>query len=420
MIPAEVYTERRKKLMKLLGTGVIVIPPNPKMKYSQDKYFKYRPNSNIFYLSGMIQEDTIIVLDNISKKSYLFLLDQDYDYQRWHGRKIDREYAGELSNFIFVYPIHELKQKLLELLKSEDTLYYQSGVNLQYDRIIEEVENEIEIKIKDPSPSIDTLRLFKDEYEIELLKKSASITVNGHLEAIRKTKIGMKEHEIESIYTGYFHFNGAILPMHQAIVASGENAIYLHHMAFTRQIQDGDLILVDTGCEYMGYTTDIARTWPANGKYSKSQKMIYEIVLRTHKICLEKVKPYVKFRDIHETAVMELTKGLIELKIINESLEDAINNESYKKYFMHYIGHFIGLDGHDSLTTNREEITLTPGMTITIEPGLYISDEKDIPEIFRNIGIRIEDNLLITETGMINLSKDLPIEIEEIENLMIE
>ena len=229
----------------------------------------------------------------------------------------------------------------------------------------------------------------------------------------------MKEHEIESIYTGYFHFNGAILPMHQAIVASGENAIYLHHMAFTRQIQDGDLILVDTGCEYMGYTTDIARTWPANGKYSKSQKMIYEIVLKTHKICLEKVKPYVKFRDIHETAVMELTKGLIELKIINESLEDAINNESYKKYFMHYIGHFIGLDGHDSLTTNREEITLTPGMTITIEPGLYISDEKDIPEIFRNIGIRIEDNLLITETGMINLSKDLPIEIEEIENLMI-
>ena len=417
MIPPEVYKQRRKRLMRTIGNGLIIIPPNPKAKFSQDKYFKYRCNSNIFYYSGITQEETIIVLDPRENKSFLFVL-EDEEVEKWEGKQLSRLDAGENSGFMMVYPTSEFGRKIRDLIKSCNTIHYPTGINFQLDERIRNLLDKYDLSQEDPTPRFDSHRVVKDEYEIELIEKSMAITVDAHLEAIQKTEIGIIEYELEAIYNYHFRINGAILPMGKATVAGGSNAIYLHHSAGNKSIKEGELVLVDTGCEYKGYTSDVARTWPVSGKFTEPQIDLYIAVLDTHKLCRKMVKAGEKFWDIHMAGVRNLVKHLISLGLLDGDIEDIVENEDYKRYFMHGIGHFLGIDGHDCLTIDRQEIVLQNGMYLTIEPGLYIPEDDDIPEKYRNIGIRIEDNLLVTEDGHRNLSKDLPIEIEEIEELV--
>ena len=418
MITPEDYTERRKRLMHSIGSGLILLPPNPVSIYSHDKNYKYRHNSNIFYYSGITQEETIIAIDISENKSYLFILDNNKEREQWDGKRLDREEAGEISGFMMVYPTSELHDKLVDLFKMNSIIHYPLGILHQLDQIVNNLADQYEVKIENPNHRLDNIRLIKDKNEIELMIKAVEITVNAHLEAIQQTEIGMAEYELEAIYGYHFQINGARLPMQKSTVAAGKNGIYLHHSASSKIIEDGDLILVDTGCEYKGYTADVARTWPANGSFKEGQRELYLVVLEAHKTCLDMVKPGIKYWDIHDTAVSILTDGLLNLGLLTGDKEQLIEDQAYKRFFMHSIGHFIGLDGHDVSSIDRREIILQPGMILTIEPGIYVPDDDSITENFRGVGIRIEDNVLVTSKGNRNLSGDLPIEISEIEELV--
>lgn len=418
MTSPEVYSQRRQQLIKLLGSGVVVLPPNPETIYSHDKHYKYRYNSNLIYFSGIKQQETVLVIDVDQQTSYLFILEENKEREKWDGKRISPHDASQTSGIKLVRPLGELESTLDQLSKLTSSIYFQQKVHNELDEIIEHLAMKYQFTTTNPIPAIDSLRVIKQQVELDLLQQSVNITVDAHLAAIQQTREGMAEYQMEAIYKFEFQYNGGIMPMHQATIAAGENAIYLHHRAGNKKLLSGELVLVDTGCEYQGYNADVARTWPVNGEFTKAQRELYEIVLQAHKACIAMIKPGVKFWDIHMFGVEMLVEGLLTLVLLSGDTIEVIEKEKYKRFFMHGIGHFLGLDGHDCSSIKRTEVVLKPGMVFTIEPGLYIPTDTDIPEQYRGIGIRVEDNIVVTADGYLNLSEKLPIEIEEIEQLV--
>ncbi|MHA2104347.1 MAG: aminopeptidase P N-terminal domain-containing protein [Candidatus Hodarchaeales archaeon] len=437
----EVYQKRRDAVIKdMKDNSVLVIPPNPSSKRSYDTENKYKANSDLIYLSGYQEEEASLILTKGETKSFhLSVLPRDQEKETWTGKRFGPEGAKNLFRAEEAYSTKELDEKLHELFKNSYSIYYRFGINSKYDAKVLNAYKKASMNIPrnfvgpreiiDSNQIIHEMRLFKDELEIEYLTKSCEIASLGHLEGMKHIKPGMYEYQIQSIVEHVFLKNGGLHPAYPSICGSGENATILHYMANVDQFKDGDLFLIDAGTEYNNYCSDITRTYPVNGKFTKVQAKVYNIVLNAQNKAIEACEPENSFSSVHDEAVRVLTEGMITIGALEGNIEEIIKEEKYKKFFMHGTSHWLGLNTHDagirSYLENEKDLTnvssrkLQPGMVLTVEPGLYFQPHiEDIPEELKGIGVRIEDDILITQNGYKNLTEKAPRSIEDMEKII--
>lgn len=426
-----IYKDRRDKLINLLQDSIIIIPTSSEKIRSNDTAFEFRPDSNFYYLTGFKESESILVIDTILKTSTLFCKIKDKSREIWDGYIYGQDDAKKIFNFDNCFPITEFKKYLNSILLNHHNLYFPISDNTEFSS---EIFNALKVlksskrrgtvlpeNILDINNVLSKMRLKKDPYEIELIKYACDISSNAHIFAMGKTKPNMYEFEIEAELKYRFSLFGAKFQAYTSIVASASNACTLHYIENNKLLKDGDLLLVDAGCEFEFYSSDITRTWPINGKFSPEQKAIYEIVLEANKKAIDSIKLNHPFNTAQNVAIKILTQGLIDLKILNGSLEENIEQGTYRNYYMHGIGHYIGIDVHDVgdyIKKNGDYVHYEENMVLTIEPGLYLDSSPKIPKYFQNIGIRIEDDLWISNNGIKNLTQALPKEIAQIEELV--
>lgn len=428
------YERRRKRFVAQLPENSLVIIPNKKAQMrSKDVGFKFKPDNDFFYLTGFDEPGSICVLKKEkSKHSFtLFLKARDKQKEIWVGKKTGITGAKTIFKADEAYPITEFWDKIKKIIPNTDYIYFPIGVNRDLDLKITEFFQELRNMnrlginppkaIFDPRDIIHKMRLVKDSFEISLMKRAAEISRDAHIFAMSYAKPGMFEHELEAIIEFKFRSQGAYYPAYPSIIGSGNNSTILHYIKNNKKIKKTDLILIDAGCEFDYYASDITRTFPANKKFTPAQKAVYEIVLEAQLKAIETMKPGKSFKDVHNKALSIIISGLKELKLLKGNKEEIIKKKKIKKFFMHNIGHWLGLDVHDVgpyMDDKKKSIRLVPGMVMTAEPGIYIShDLDDVPNEFKGIGIRIEDDILITNNGNNVLTSGTPKTIREIESL---
>ncbi len=414
--------------------SVAIIPSALETTRSNDTHHRFRQSSDFYYLTGFEEPEAIAVIAPAHKEHpyTLFARPRDKEKEIWEGRRAGVEGAMKEHSADAAFPFEEFRAKLAEFLTNVPTLYYRVGAgNFELDdTIIKQIASMRAMGRKgiqpphtiiDPGHIIHEMRLIKTDDEIKLMERAAQITAEAHREAMKATKPGMSEYEIEALIEYIFRRNGAVAPSYTSIVGGGANATVLHYTANDATLRDGDLLLVDAGAEYKGYAGDITRTFPVNGRFTPAQRDIYDLVLQTQIECVQMVKPGVTIDELHNRSVELLTGGLARLGLLEGDTKKLIEEEKYKAYYMHRLGHFLGMDVHDvgRYHTDGKSRALEPGMLITIEPGLYIAeDAADAPEKYRGIGVRIEDDVLVTKDGGRVLTGDVPKKAEEIEELM--
>jgi Xaa-Pro aminopeptidase len=400
---------------------------------SNDTFYRYRQDSDFYYLTGFDEPEAIAVITPSHKdhKLTLFVRPRDPEREIWDGRRAGVDGARSEYGADAAFPISEFDAKLGEYLNGANNLYYRIGNgNAELDEVIVKQIRHLRALgrrgMRAPEAIIDTgviiheLRLFKSEEEIALMQRAADIASEGHIEAMKKARPGMKEYEVEALIEYTFRKNGASAPAYTSIVGGGANATVLHYINNDATLVDGDLLLIDAGAEYQGYASDITRTFPVSGRFTEGQREIYDLVLEAQLACIEMVRPGSRPQDIQKRSVEVLTEGMLRLGLLKGNAETIIKEEKYKQFYMHTIGHFLGLDVHDvgRYHIKDESRQLESGMVMTVEPGLYISPAtKDIPEKYLGIGIRIEDDVLVTTDGNRILSDKAPKLVEEIEEL---
>ncbi|CDM66989.1 Xaa-Pro aminopeptidase [Pyrinomonas methylaliphatogenes] len=397
---------------------------------SNDTTYRFRQDSDFYYLTGFNEPEAIAVIAPEDEKPYtLFVRPRDPEKETWDGPRAGVEGAIERYGADAAFPIGEFQGKLQELLKGKRTLYYRLGVDHELDRvIIGEIARMRALGrrgIVPPQTIVDTgallheMRLIKSDDEIALIQRAAEITAEAHREAMTKARPGMREYEIEALIEYIFRRRGATAA-YNSIIGSGANATILHYSINDAVLREGDLLLIDAGAEYQGYAADITRTFPVSGRFSKEQRDIYEVVLETQKECIEMVRPGVTIDELHNRSVEILTEGMIRLGLLAGDASQLIKEEVYKRFYMHRLGHYLGLDVHDVglYYVDGQSRRLEAGMVITIEPGLYVAREAEAPERYRGIGVRIEDDVLVTTEGHRVLTSGVPKEIEELEDLI--
>jgi len=440
------YFDRRAALIKHMqsrGGGVAILSTSKEMTRNSDCFFPFRHDSYFYYLSGFSEPEAVLVLiAGKTCQSILFCREKNPEREIWDGFMYGPEAARERFGFDAAYTIAELEQKLPDLLSDAPAVFHTQGYHSDLDnqllRSINAVRARSRSGVQVPERTIDLhgilneMRLFKDATEIALMQKAASISAVAHRRAMQITCPGMFEYELEAEMLHEFRRQGAQSPAYGSIVATGENACILHYSANNAKIKDGDLILIDAGCEFDSYASDVTRTFPAGGKFSKPQKTLYELVLAAQSAALQHAKIGAGYQDGHNAAIRVLTQGMLDTGLLDKNqvgnLEDAITSNAYRQFYMHGTGHWIGMDVHDvgnyrettapEGTTERPYRKLEPGMALTIEPGIYVRPAEGVPEQYWNIGIRIEDDIIITEKGPLNLSIDTPKTVKEIEAVM--
>ena len=353
-----------------------------------------------------------------AEKAIIFLRPRDPLLETWNGRRLGVERAPQQLNVNEAYSIEEFVTVLPKILKNLTALYYVPEIHTWGDKLVTESAVNFN-EILDWRPMLSEMRLIKSPNEIRLMQQAGQITALGHIKAMQTTRPNRFEYEIESDILHEFNRHCARFPSYNSIVAGGNNACILHYTENDRPLNDGDLVLIDAGCEFAMYAGDITRTFPVNGKFSEAQKAIYEIVLQAQKRAIELLVPGSSIAKANEEVIRIKTEGLVRLGILKGDVDELIEQKAYREFYMHGLGHWLGLDVHDvgEYGENRSR-TLEPGMVITVEPGLYLSKDADIPEQYKGIGIRIEDDLLITDYGNKNLTSAVPKEIADIEKLM--
>ena len=426
------FAKRRKELVSQLPENSLVIVPNklPSIR-SNDVEYRFKPDTDFYYLTGFEEPNSICVIKK-DKKNFtyvLFIEGQDKEQEIWVGKKCNITYAKSYYKADEAFLISQFDDKLKKLISGIEHIYYPIGkckeLDFKITNLIGEPRKFNRSGIKAPKEILDLrdivhrMRLIKDSYEIGCIKKASIISKNAHILAMAYARKGMFEHELEAIIEYTFRSEGASGIAYPSIVGSGKNATILHYIKNNRMLQSQDLILIDAGCEYDYYASDLTRTYPENKKFTSVQKDIYEIVLEAQLKAIEQVKPNKRFNDSHNKAVRVLIEGLKELKLLKGSIEEIIKKNKYKKFFMHKLGHWLGLDVHDAgpyFDKGGDSIKLQPGMVMTVEPGIYISSNlEDVPKTFRGIGIRIEDDVLVTKNGNNVLTDGTPKKIHEIE-----
>jgi Xaa-Pro aminopeptidase len=421
--------------MNRLGKdSVAIISSAPEATRSNDTNYRYRQNSDFYYLTGFDEPEAIAVIaPNQEEHKYtLFVRPRDPEREIWDGRRAGTE--GALSEYgaDASFPVTEFRDKIGDLINGARNLYYRIGAGNREldDQIINQISRMRAMGrkgINAPEAIIDTgaiiheMRLIKSADEIELMQRAADIAAEAHREAMKAARPGMKEYEIEALIEFTFRKNGAAAPAYTSIVGAGANATVLHYINNDATLNDGDLLLVDAGAEYKGYASDITRTFPVNGRFTTAQRDIYDLVLRTQEDCVQKARPGISLDELKSHSIEMLTEGMTRLGLLEGEPQKLIEEKKYEQFYMHGLGHFLGIDVHDvgRYYQDGQSRRLEPGMVITVEPGVYVAaTTENIPEKYRGIGVRIEDDVLITEDGPRVLSSKVPKQPEEIEQLM--
>ncbi len=423
---------RRRNLMRLMGSDSIAIIPSGSLKTrSRDTEYRYRQDSDFYYLTGFEEPEALLVLipGRTSGEYIIFCRERDKHKETWYGRRLGVERAPEVLGADDAFPISDIDEILPGLLEGREQIYYSIGKDADFDQQLMEWLNRVrsQARMAGSAPNafvsldyhLHEMRVHKTRSELSLMKRAARISADAHRSAMQACHAGMMEHELEAELISSYRRNGAVhafLP----IVGSGNNACILHYVENNMEMQDGDLVLVDSGAEYAGYAGDITRTYPVNGVFSEPQRDIYSVVLEAQLAAIEAVKPGVSWNAPHEAAVAELTRGLISLGLLKGTFAKELKDEGYKRFYMHRTSHWLGLDVHDvgEYKIDGEWRELEPGMVITIEPGLYISAGRGVPRRYNNIGVRIEDDVVVTRDGCDVITGQVPKSIEEIESLM--
>ena len=428
-----VYRKRREAVLKSMrersGGGVALVPTAAEVPRNRDSLFPFRHDSYFYYLSGFPEPEAVIALiaGEEGDRHVLFCRERNEEREIWDGFRYGPDAAREIFGFDEAHPIAALDEKLPEIASDRPALFTPLGLFEPWDRKVTEVLNEVRARVRtgvsapeevvDVRTTLDAMRLVKDEHELELMRRACAISSAAHRRAMRAARPGMFEYQVEAELMHEFLREGAQAVAYSSIVASGPNACVLHYRENNRQMNDGDLLLIDAGCEYHGYASDITRTFPVNGQFTGAQKAIYEIVLASQLACIDAVKPGVAFHDYHKVAERVLAQGFIDLGLLSGSLDEVLESGGYRQFYMHRAGHWLGMDVHDAglYQVHGESMKLVPGMVLTVEPGAYIRPVDNVPERFWNIGVRIEDDVLVTADGVENLTASTPKTVADVE-----
>ena len=448
MNKTDIYQKRRialaKKIRANTGGGVAVIATAPELSRNRDSEFPYRHDSDFFYLSGFEEPGATLVIkvDQNSEETHLFCRPKDPEREIWDGIRLGPEAAPKMLGVDSAHSNVELDTKLSELLADQDAVYVRLAESAETDRRLrhwmKQVRQQARAGINPPSEFHDVeamiheMRLFKDVHEIEIMRRAAAISARAHIRAMQICKPGMREYQLEAELLHEFRNSGSQSVAYNSIVAGGANSCILHYRAGSTELRSGELCLIDAGCELDSYASDITRTFPVNGKFSGPQRALYDITLAAQEAAIAVTKPGNTFMQPHEAALKVLTQGLLDEKLLKltelGSLDNAIETAAYRRFYMHRTSHWLGMDVHD-VGSYREQNNinadaekpwriLRPGMVITIEPGLYVRPAEDVDEQFWNIGIRIEDDAVINDSGCELISRGVPVKADDIEALM--
>ena len=438
------YAARRASLiaqMQAKGGGIAMIQTAPEVMRNRDADYPYRHDSYFYYLSGFTEPEAVIVLIAGEKNlSILFCREKNLEREIWDGFRYGPEGACNAFGFDAAYPIEAIDTELPKLMANAQSLFYALGSDSKLDgqvqRWLQTVRSQARAGVTPPSAAydvqvlLDEMRLNKDASEIDIMQRSADIAAAAHRRAMRIARPGLREYHLEAEILHEFRNNGSQFPAYGSIVATGANACVLHYRASDAELKDGDLVLIDAGCELDSYASDITRVFPVNGKFSGPQKELYEIVLASQYAAIAETRPGKRFMDGHDAAVKVLAQGMLDIGLLDKnkvgSLSDAIESRAYSQFYMHRTGHWLGMDVHDvgeyrdaaPSGTEKPWRTLQAGMVLTVEPGIYVRPAEDVPEQYWNIGIRIEDDALVTADGCHILSAAAPKTVADIEALM--
>lgn len=428
------HARRRKKLMDMMGDESIAIIPTASVYIrNRDVEFPFRPDSDFYYLTGYPEPEAVAVLipDRHHGEYVLFCRENDPVMETWNGRRAGLDGAVERYGADDAFPISDLDEILPGLLEDRQRIFYTMGNNSTFDQRVlgwvNQVRKRARTGVSAPDEFISLnhllheMRLYKSRAEIAAMRKAAKISAAAHKRAMVACRPGKMEYQIEAELKYTFMKLGAREPAYPPIVGGGANSCILHYTENNQVLNDGDMLLIDAGSEYNGYASDISRTFPVNGKFTTAQREAYELVLAAQAAAIRKIKPGNHWNEPHEAAVEVLTVGMVDLGILKGKSRQLIKDQAYTKYYMHRTGHWLGMDVHDvgDYKVEGEWRTFEPGMVMTVEPGIYMpAGTKGLAKKWWNIGIRIEDDVLVTESGHDILSKDAPKSVEDIESLM--
>ncbi|HJV79764.1 Xaa-Pro aminopeptidase [Noviherbaspirillum sp.] len=438
------YAARRAALMKQMqakGGGVAIIPTAPEVMRNRDSDYPYRHDSYFYYLSGFDEPEAVIVLIAGEKnQSILFCREKNLEREIWDGYRYGPEAAREAFGFDVAHAASALDAEMPKLLANAPALFYALGSDSKLDRQVQDWLQAVRMQsragiaapavVHDVHVLLDEMRLIKDDAEIAIMKRAAAISAEAHRRAMQTCRPGLREYHLEAELLHEFRRNGSQYPAYGSIVATGANACVLHYRASDAEIRDGDLVLIDAGCELDSYASDITRTFPASGKFTGPQKALYEIVLASQAAAIAEIRPGKRFMDGHDAAVRVLAQGMLDTGLLDKnkvgSLDDVIEKGAYRQFYMHRTGHWLGMDVHDVgeyrettvLDGEKPWRALQPGMVLTVEPGIYVRPDPGVPEAFWNIGIRIEDDALVTENGCDIITEAAPKTVADIEAVM--
>jgi Xaa-Pro aminopeptidase len=439
-----IYAKRRAALlarMQAQGGGVAIIPTAPEVMRNADADYPYRHDSYFYYLTGFTEpEATLVLVAGAKQQAILFCREKNMEREIWDGYRYGPAAAKETFGFDAAHAIDQIDVELPKLMTNMPALFYALGSDAKLDARIQNwlsgVRAQIRAGISAPSAAMDVrvllneMRLIKDADEIAIMQRAATISAHAHARAMRCAKAGLREYHLDAEILHEFRRHGSQFPAYGSIVATGANACVLHYRAGDAELRDGDLVLIDAGCELDSYASDITRTFPVNGKFSGTQKTLYEIVLAAQQAAIQVTKPGARFIDGHDAAVKVLSQGMLDTGLLDKNkvgtLDDVLAKGDYRHFYMHRTGHWLGMDVHDvgdyrdaaPASEEKPWRTLQAGMVLTIEPGIYVRPTEAVPEEFWNIGIRIEDDALVTAEGCHLFSHEAPKTVAEIEAVM--
>jgi Xaa-Pro aminopeptidase len=432
MVPKSEFAERRRRFMEAAASGVAIFASTPVALRNNDVEHDYRQDSDLYYLTGFDEPESVLLLttEHPDHRVVLFVRPRDKDRETWDGPRAGLEGAKADFGADAAFPISELEKQLPEYLKDVHRVHYRIGADRAFDSTVLDAIAAVKRKartgvsapreIVDPTVILHEMRLRKSAAELEIMAKAAAITAEAHAAAMQLARPNRYEYEVEAEILRVFRKRGAERPAYGSIVGSGPNATILHHRRNDRQMQAGDLLLIDAGAEYGYYACDVTRTFPVSGTFTEPQRALYQIVLDAQKAAIAAIRPGVTVPQVHATAVEVLVQGLVDAGILEGPASNAIETESYKPYYMHRTSHWLGMDVHDvgDYHVQRKPRLLEPGFVLTVEPGLYIAAGSPCDPKWQGIGIRIEDDVLVTETGHRVLTEAIPKEVADLERIL--
>lgn len=430
-VTVEEYRARRARLLERMGEGAAIIPTAAEAIRNRDAHYPYRFDSYFYYLSGFQEPEALMLLiAGKTPRSILFCRDKDIEREIWDGFRHGPAAAAEQFGFDEAYSITALEEVAVRLLGGQPRLFYSLGHDTSWDGRVTGWLNSLRAmsrsgvsapqEVVDIRGLVDEMRLVKSAAEIETMRQAAEISARAHIRAMQYARPGLHEYEVEAELLHEFYRSGSRAPAYGSIVAAGANACVLHYVFNDAEMQDGDLLLIDAGCELQGYASDITRTFPVNGKFSGPQKDLYELVLASQAAAIDQIHPQSHWNAPHEAALQVLAQGFVDLGLCQGSVDAVLESGDYRRFYMHRTGHWLGLDVHDAgeYKLDGEWRPLVPGMVLTVEPGCYVRPAEDVPAHFWNIGIRIEDDAVVTEAGCEIITASAPKTVAEIELVM--